>query len=346
MRPLTFSSNKHFIPVANKPLIFYPVEAVAETGIKEVAITYNPGGLEEALAILGSGSRWGLKFTYVLQEKPIGLANIFQVCEEYLLGEPFLLHLGDNIFVDGIKDLVGSFLEERPNALLTIVEHKDNKRMGVPFFDKKGRLVKYVEKPDNPPNRFGIPGLYFFDKNVFGCFKGKGAIRPSKRGELEIGSSYNWLLDHGFRIDVKEYKSKWLDPGKLDDWLEANQYLLDQNSAYKINSEIDPRSLIENRVNVGRHCWIANSHIRGPVMIGNNVTVKNSYIGPFTSIGDNCVIEDAHVENSVLMEGVRIIKVPEPIDTSLIGTGSEISKNGRHKSSMSLFIGEKCRVEV
>ena len=141
MRPLTFSTNKHFIPLANKPLIFYPIETVANAGIKEIALTYNPEGLEETKSILGDGSRWGLKFEFVLQEEPKGLANIFQVCEEYLAGSSFVMHLGDNIFVDGISDLVNHFEKNKPDGLVAMVHHKENTRLGVPYFDKDGHLI-------------------------------------------------------------------------------------------------------------------------------------------------------------------------------------------------------------
>ncbi len=347
MRPLTFSSNKHFIPVANKPLIFYPIETVADAGVKEIGITYNPGGLEEAQAILGDGSRWGLKFTYVLQEKPAGLANIVQVCEEFIDGDSFVLHLGDNMFVDGIKDVVDYFMKNKPNGLVTMVHHPDNKRLGVPYFDKDGRLLKYVEKPENPPHDFAIPGIYFADHNFFRSFK-EDPIQPSARGEYEIPAPFQWMIDHGLRVDVVEYKGKWLDPGKFDDWIEANQYILDQTLESNIDesAQIDETSSLKNRVNVGKGTKIENSEIRGPVIIGENITIKNSYIGPFTSISDNCQIENSRLENSVILPQVKIINIKQPIDTSLIGTGSEIVHVDGPGGSVELFIGEQCRIEI
>jgi len=204
MRPLTFSSNKHFIPVANKPLILYPIETVAAAGIKDFGITYNPGGLEEAQSLLGNGSQWGINITYILQEKPAGLANIVQVCEEFLAGDSFVFHLGDNIFMDGIKEAVDHFQKEKPNGLVTMMHHRENKRMGVPYFDENGRLIKYVEKPENPPHDFAVPGLYFADSNFFKCFHSVDSIQPSARGEYEIPAAFQWLIDHGFRVDVIE----------------------------------------------------------------------------------------------------------------------------------------------
>lgn len=346
MQPLTFSANKHFIPVANKLLIHYPIETVVEAGIKDIGITYNAGFLEQVQSILGDGSKWGARFTYILQEKPLGLANIIQVAEEFVGQDPFVLHLGDNIFVDGISEFVDHFEREKPSGLVAMVHHKENKRMGVPFFDKQGRLIKYVEKPENPPHDFAIPGLYFFDKNVFSGFKGSDQIQPSARGELEISAPYQWLIDHKFRVDVLEYKGKWLDPGKFDDWLDANQYLLDRKLEPGMESEIEASVIVENRVKIGKNCQIANSTIRGPVAIGDNVTITDSFIGSFTSIANNCEIKGSHVENSVLMTGVKVLEVHRPIDRSLIGPGSELRNSIGPTESMSLFIGEKSQIQI
>ncbi len=346
MRPITFSANKHFIPVANKPLIFYPIKTVADAGIKDILITYNPNTLDYVKDYLGDGSRWGLKFTYVLQKEPNGLANVFQVCEEALNGEPFLMHNGDNIFTEGIKDIVEYFLKKKPNGLVTMVHHKDNRRLGVPYFDKNNRLVKYVEKPENPPHDFAIPGLYFFDHTVFKCFKGKDKIVPSARGELEISSPYQWLIDHKFNVDVVEYKGKWLDPGKFDDWLDSNQYILETTLSSNLESDPDSSSKIEGRVSIGKDCTVINTHIKGPVIIGDNVEITDSYVGPYSSIDDGCSIQGSSLENCVLMKNVKVINVKRPITTSLIGSESEILDVVQDSPALKLFIGEKSRVEV
>jgi len=346
MQPLTFSTNKHFIPIANKPIIFYPLETIAEAGIKDVAITYNSGWLELVKSFLGSGSRWGLKFTYVLQEKPLGLANIFQVCEEYINGDRFLLHLGDNIFSAGISGLVKHFLKEKPSGMIAKVKHPENWRLGVPIFDSEGRLRDYIEKPKKPPNEYAVPGLYFFESVVFKCFNGKDKIKPSERGEYEILEPYKWLIRNGFRVDVVDYKGKWLDPGKFDDWLYANQYLLDTKVDNQQLSKPKDNSTIEGRVNIGKRCSISNSEIRGPVAIGDDIVIRNSYIGPYTSIADGCNIEGSHIENSVLMNAVTIKNVKQPMNESLIGTGAEITDENGPTDWLKLFIGEKSKVKL
>lgn len=333
MRPLTFSTNKHFIPVANKPLIFYPIETIAGAGIKEVGITYNPGYLDEVKSVLEDGSRWGLKFTYILQEEPKGLANIFQVAEDYLNGESFVMHLGDNIFVEGINELVEHFEKEKPDGLVAMVHHKENIRLGVPYFDKDGHLIKYVEKPENPPHDFAIPGIYFFTAVVFRCFKSEDAIKPSARGEYEISAPFQWLIDHGMQVDVLEYKGKWLDPGKIDDWLSANEYLLNRN--------------LGDKVLQGQYAEVRNSKIKGPVMIGDKVIIENSEIGPYTAVGNGCEIINSRIKRSILMEGVRVRGVKEhPMEDSLVGTDSEIVGSNGKSAKTTLFVGEKCKIQL
>lgn len=347
MQPLTFSSNKHFIPIANKPLIFFPIETVASAGIKEVIITYDMAYLDQAKSVLGDGSQWGLNFTYVLQEKPLGLANIFQICEEYLKGESFFLHLGDNIFVDGINKFVEHFEKHKPNALIPMVHHKENKRMGVPYFDEKGRLVKYVEKPENPPHDFAIPGLYFFDSNVFKCFKGEDQIQHSSRGELEISAPFQWLIDHKYTVDVLEYEGTWLDPGKFDDWMETNKFMVNYLvKEDEIKSKFGEDVSIEGKVHIGTGCVIERSFIKGPIIIGDNVEIKDSYLGPSTVISKGCRITGAHIENSEIMEKVIIDKFTDHINLSLIGPESELTNLEKQKREISFFIGAKSKIII
>jgi glucose-1-phosphate thymidylyltransferase len=214
-----------------------------------------------------------------------------------LAGYPFVFHLGDNIFPDGIKKLVDYFVKNKPNGLLPVVHHQDNLRMGVPLFNKAGKLIKYVEKPKSAPHDLAVPGLYFADNNFFKSFKGKDAVKPSARGEWEIPDPFQWMIDHGLKVETMKIDGLWLDPGKFDDWLSTNQTLLDLNTKLDINSKVDKNSKIEGRVKIGRHCIIKNSVIRGPVNITDNVTAINSFIGPYTSIASGCTIESCNNQN-------------------------------------------------
>jgi len=344
MQPLTFSTNKHFIPLANKLLIHYPIETVVDAGIRDILITYNPGQLELVRDLLGDGRMFGAKFTYILQEKPIGLANIFQVCEHALEGSPFLLHLGDNIFTQGIKPYIKTFLKNKPNGLVTMVEHEHNNRMGVPYFDELGNLVRYEEKPQNPPHKYAIPGLYFFDKNIFNCFKGKNAIKPSDRGELEISAPYQWLIDNGYTVRVVEYKGKWLDPGKFNDWIESNRYILRKMILPHLDRELPSSVKVTGKIHVGQGSFITDSEIVGPVIIGDNVVISNSYIGPHTSIYHDCQIINSTIEDSILMQGSKILNVNRRIENTMIGKECEIVGNGSKKTS--LFVGDKSKIFI
>lgn len=347
MQPLTFSLNKHFIPIAGKPLIFYPVETVAEVGIKEFGITYNPGYLEEAQSFLGDGSRWGIKITYILQEKPIGLANIVQVCEDFIGNDSFVFHLGDNIFVDGIKEAVEYFEKKKPNGLVTMLHHPENKRMGVPYFDKDGHMTKYVEKPENPPHDFAVPGVYFADHNFFKCFKGEKAIKPSARGEYEIPTAFQWMIDNGYKVDVLEYKGTWMDPGKFDDWMDANEFMMTrQIITNRYESPINEDVEIEDCVHIGKDCILEKTKIRGPVFIGDKVTIKDSFIGPYTTISHDCQIEGSDIEKSILMEEVKIKNFTDQIDSSLIGPGSELANGNKPTKMVSFFIGAKSKITI
>lgn len=345
MRPVTFSANKHFIPVANKPLIFYPIEALVSAGITDILITYNPGFLEAVKDLLGNGKKFGAKFSYVLQEEPKGLADIVLSCKDYLKDESFCFHLGDNIFVDGIKELADYFQEEKPNGLVAMVKHEENSRMGVPYFDKKGNLKKIVEKPSKPPHKYAMPGIYFADASFFKAFRGKDKVKPSARGEWEIPDPFTWMINHGYKVMVKEYEGKWLDPGKFDDWLEANMYLLDKQVDESTGSaRKSGKVTIEGRVKFGKNVKVKNSKIRGPVAMGDNVVIKNSYVGPYTSIYNNCELINCRVENSVLMNSVKISNLNRLVDSSILGSNSEIQSHKHGGDQVELFLDSQSKV--
>lgn len=344
MRPVTFTANKHFIPIGNKPLIFYPIETIQKSGIKKVAITYNPGQLEFAQSLLGSGAKWGLEFTYIEQPNPIGLANIIEVCEKWIGTDQFVLHLGDNIYLDGIHEAVSYFKKNKPDGLVLMLHHNENTRLGVPYFNKNNRLTQYVEKPTHPPHDFAIPGLYFGNKNFFKAYKGKDRIKPSPRGEYEIPSPYQWLIDHNYRVDVIEYKGVWLDPGKFNDWINTNKILLDKMTvASQLSKPIN--SKLRGVIQIGKNCDIKKTTINGPVAIGDNVTIYNCIIDPHTSIYNNCELKNCHIKNSVLMEHIIIKNIDKPIDASLLGPHTEIT-GGKDQAVHQLFIGEMGKLSL
>jgi glucose-1-phosphate thymidylyltransferase len=343
LRPLTFSLNKHLLPVANKPLLLYPIEAIAATGIKQVGIIVNQTR-PTVEALVGDGSRFGLEVTYIDQPEALGLGHVVKISEQFIAGEPFLYHLGDNIFSEGIMRPFMRFEKEAPDALLTMVEHEENYRLGVPFFDADGNLEKVVEKPENPPNKYGVPGLYFFNHRVFEAFSGEHAVTPSTRGEYEITDLYSYLLSHGYKVLTEEVEGRWMDPGKFDDMLEANAYLLDEFAETAVSGEVDSQSQLRNQVEIGAGTRVVNSQIIGPVRIGDNCLIENSVVGPHVSIDHNTKLETVTIRNSIVMQDSTLMDMKREIVDSMIGRNTEVWEE--EHNSVSLFIGDHCKVRI
>ncbi len=343
LRPLTFSSNKHLLPVANKPLLLYPLEAILAVGIKDIGIVVNE--TRPAIeALLGDGSRYGAHITYINQEKPLGLAHVVSLCEQFIAGDSFVYHLGDNIFSEGIQRPFEHFARTQPDGLLTMVEHPENNRLGVPFFDEQGKLIKVVEKPDNPPNSFGIPGLYMFSSNVFKAFTGEDAIKPSARGELEVTDLYTYLLEHGFRVETEEVDGRWMDPGKFTDMLDANAYMLERATTHDIQGEVSGDSVVDGRVSVGSHSTIHHTTLIEPVSIAADCVIEQCTIGPHVAISNNCTLKNVNLSDSIVMEHSRLEDIAPTIVKSMIGKYTQVA--GGIDKTTSLFIGDHCQVTL
>lgn len=343
LRPLTFSSNKHLLPVANKPLLLYPLEAILAVGIKDIGIVVNE--TKPAIeALLGDGSAYGAKITYINQEKPLGLAHVVSLCEQFIAGDSFVYHLGDNIFSQGIKRPFEHFERTKPDGLLTMVEHKENYRLGVPFFDEHGNFYRYVEKPQNPPNNFGIPGLYMFSSVVFNAFKGADQITPSARGEFEVGDLYNYLVDKGFRVETEEVEGRWMDPGKFTDMLDANRYMLDLSISNEREGEISRDSTLTGNVAVSKGAKITNTQIIGPVSIAADCVIDHCTIGPHVSISNHCTLKGVHLSDSIVMEHSTLEEIVLVITNSMIGKNTHVSSKDGNETS--LFIGDHCQVSL
>lgn len=345
MYPLTFTSSKQLLPVANKPLIMFPLEDIISLGIKDIALIVNDAR-PEFEKLLGTGEALGVNISYIDQPDALGLAHVVKISEKFIDGDDFVYHLGDNIFTKGIKKPYDQFVKSGADAVLTVLEHDENYRLGVPFFDDAGKLIKVVEKPENPPNRFGVPGLYMFTAKVFEAFKGEDAIQPSPRGELEITDLYNYMLGHGYDVQVAELEGEWRDPGKFDNFLETNKLILEGISDHKIEGDVDQDSTLDQNVSVGAGSSIINSQIKGPVVIGNNVNIRNSFIGPATSIGDNCEIDNSTLEYSILLNNVHIADIKGKIKESMIGRHTEIRHSQQSEPSYTFSVADNCRIDL
>lgn len=343
--PLTFTTSKQMLPIANKPLIMYPLEDIISVGIKDIALIVNDsrGDYER---LLGDGSSLGVHITYINQPEPLGLAHVVKISEEFLAGDSFVYHLGDNIFTAGIKKPYDQFVKSKADAMLSVVESAENYRLGVPFFDANGKLEKIVEKPEKPPNHFGVPGLYMFSSKVFEAFKGPDAIKPSARGELEITDLYNYMLKKGYNVEIAELDGQWRDPGKFDDSLETNKIILEQKKDFKNRGDVDTDSKLVDGVDIGEGTKVINSQIVGPVIIGKNVEIRNSYIGPFTAIGDDCEIVNSKVEYSILLTDVHVTDVKGKIEASMIGNHTEIGKTTQRSPMYSFMVADHCRIDL
>lgn len=340
LRPLTYTQNKHLLPIANKPILHYPLEIVAQAGIKKVGIVTDREGTEVKKAI-GDGSQWGLEITYIPQEAPLGLAHVVKISQDFIGDEPFVFYLGDNMVVGGIGRFMKAFEKAESNCHLTLSKVKDPERFGVPEIQDK-RIVGIEEKPSVPKSEFAVAGIYIYDKNIFEAVNN---IKPSARGELEISDAHQYLLDHGFKVTFSEITGWWKDTGKPQDILEANRLVL-ENMRSKMDGLIDHRSHVTGNVAVEKGAKIINSVIRGPAIIGRRAIIENSYLGPFTSIGDDCEIRNSEVEFSIVLSKCQILDVGIRIESSLLGYDVEIVRTENKPKTYRFMIGDQSRVEV
>lgn len=345
LRPITHTVNKHLIPLANKPMIFYALEKLAAAGIKDVIINVNPGDAEISHAV-GDGSRWGLDISYVEQTGgPKGVAHILKVAQPLIGDEPFVFYLGDNIILGGINHFVERFQREKMNGLLALSKVKDPQRFGVPEL-KDGRIVRVDEKPSDPKSDYAVTGIYVYDSNVF---KALDNIKPSARGEYEISDVHTWLIENGYNVGYEEITGWWKDTGKPEDLLEGNQLIMSLLQAQDMVNEgtVSPNAILHGKVKIGKGSVIGERVlIRGPVVIGENCIVEQSYVGPYTSIGNNVVVRNTEVEHCIIFDRVTIDCSQRIVD-SLIGFNANIVSA---KSSLpfghKLIIGDNAMVEV
>lgn len=342
LRPITHTQNKHLIPIANKPILHYAIEAAVEAGIKEIGIVANADNDEVPRAI-GDGSQWGVKITYIPQEAPLGLAHVVKISESFIGNDRFIFYLGDNMVVGGIKRYIEAFENSDANCFLTLARVKDPERFGVPEISN-GKIIRVEEKPEKPKSHFAVAGIYLYDSNIFEAVKG---IVPSARGELEISDAHQYLIDHGFKIGYAEITGWWKDTGKPTDLLEANRLVLENMDAKTEDDVIvDSASDVAGRVILQKGCRVINSKVRGPAIIGENAIIENSYIGPFTSIGGGTVVRNSEVEYSIVLKQCRIIDAGIRIEGSLLGNDVEIIRTDGKPRVQRFMIGDQSRVEV
>ncbi|MFZ5915756.1 MAG: glucose-1-phosphate thymidylyltransferase [Chloroflexota bacterium] len=340
LRPITYTSAKQLVPVANKPVLFRVIEAIKEAGITEIGIVVGDTAAEIKAAV-GDGSRWGVRISYIHQEAPLGLAHAVMISQAFLGEDRFVMFLGDNVIEGGISTLIRQFGERNWNSQIVLTRVANPQQFGVAELEN-GRIVRLVEKPRNPPSNLALVGIYMFDPTIFEAVH---AIAPSWRGELEITDAIQWLVEHGYTVYPYVHEGWWIDTGKMEDMLDANRLVLEELEPH-VAGYVDRDSKLVGKVTVEQGAEIINSVIRGPAIIGEETRIVNSYIGPFTSIYHHCEIKDSEVEHSIVLEQCRILEIPQRIEDSLIGRNVEITRSPLKPRAHKLILGDNSRVGI
>ncbi len=340
LRPITHTSAKQLIPVANKPVLFYGIEALVESGVDEIVIVIAPETGDEIRAAVGDGSGFGARVTYVEQDAPRGLAHAVLTAEEALGGEAFVMYLGDNLLRDGISELVEAFRAGDHDALILLTRVPDPWHYGVAELDGE-RIVRLVEKPKDPPSNMALVGVYLFGSAIFDAAR---AIEPSGRGELEITDAIQHLIDISARVESRTVSGWWKDTGQLADMLEANRLVLED-----LERRIDGQttdSKIEGRVQVAADAVVERSVIRGPAIVGAGARIIDSYIGPYTSIDEGVTIERSEVEHSILLAGVTVCDLDARLEASLLGRNVKLTRSEGVPRTLSMIVGDRSEITL
>jgi glucose-1-phosphate thymidylyltransferase len=340
LRPLTYTSAKQLVPVANKPVLFYGIEALAAAGVREIGMVVGDTQAEIRTAV-GDGSAWGVRITYIEQDAPRGLAHAVLISEAFINGEPFVMYLGDNLLNKGITGFVEEFVREKPAAQILLARVPDPQMFGVAEL-ADGRVVRLVEKPAEPKSDLALVGVYMFSPAVFDAVK---AIRPSFRNELEITDAIQYLIDHGLEVRPHIVDGWWKDTGKLEDMLEANRLVLDRIER-RVDGLVDADSRVEGKVIIEAGAVVEHSVVRGPVIIGARARVVNAYVGPFTSIMNDAEIRDSEIEHSIVLEGSTISNLASRIEDSLIGKNVKIYRLPVKPSAYRFMLGDNSEVGI
>ncbi len=340
LRPITHTSAKQLLPVANKPVLFYGLEAIRDAGITDVGVVVGDTApaIREAV---GDGSAFGLHVTYIPQEAPLGLAHAVLVARDFLGDDDFVMYLGDNFIVGGIAELVEEFRAARPDAQIMLTQVPDPRDFGVAELDESGQVVGLEEKPAEPKSDLALVGVYMFTPCVHEAVR---SLRPSWRGELEITEAIQRLIDDGRKVASTTISGYWKDTGNVTDMLEVNRLVLETVEPSR-DGVVQPGCELIGRVVIGEGAEVSGSRIVGPAIIGAGTRVANSYIGPFTSVAEECAIEDSEIEYSIVLRGASI-KGVRRIEASIIGRAVEVTPAPRVPKAHRLILGDHSKVQI
>ena len=339
LRPITHTGAKQLVPIANKPVLFYGLEALVEAGIEEIGIVVGDTG-DEIRQAVGDGSRFGARVEYIPQLEPLGLAHAVQVARSFLAGEPFVMYLGDNFITGGIGEVVRRFATDQPDALILLKRMPEPERFGVAEL-KDGRVVRLEEKPPHPLSDLVLVGVYCFQPSIM---EAVDAISPSARGELEITDAIQWQIDRGLRVEAHEVAGRWIDTGKMDDLLECNRVVLDLLEERRLGT-VSEDSRLMGKVIIEEGAEIIGSTIRGPVIVGAHTRVVDSFVGPFTALYHHVVVEGSEIEHAIVLENT-VIRGVRKIEDSLIGRDVVIERGSTLPRAHKMMLGDHSRVSL
>jgi glucose-1-phosphate thymidylyltransferase len=340
LRPITHTSAKQLVPVANKPVLFYGLEAIRDAGITDVGIVV--GETEPAIRdAVGDGAAFGLNVAYLRQDAPRGLAHAVLIARDFLGDDDFVMYLGDNFIVGGIAGLVDEFRSGRPDAQIMLTSVPDPRQFGVAELDTAGEVIRLEEKPREPKSDLALVGVYIFTAAVH---EAVAELEPSWRGELEITEAIQWLIDHGRKVRSTTITGYWKDTGNVADMLEVNRMVL-EGLEPACAGEVDAETELIGRVAIGNGAQISGCRIVGPVVIGAGTRVSGSYVGPFTSVERDCVIADSEIEYSIVLRGASI-KGVRRIEASLIGHDAEVTPAPMVRKAHRLILGDHSKVQI
>ena len=339
LRPLTYTGAKQLLPVGNRPILFYAVDDMVRAGITDIGVVVGDTGalVREAL---GDGTQFGCRFTYLPQASPLGLAHAVKIARPFLGNEPFLMVLGDNLLRGGVVSLVERFAAAQPAAAVLLTRVDDPRQFGVAVVES-GRVVRLVEKPQDPPSNLALVGVYCFDARVH---EAVAHLEPSWRGELEITDAIQWLVDHDQPVDAAEVTGWWKDTGRPEDVLDANRLILEDLEP-RLDGSVDRESRLTGRVTVQAGARVERSTLRGPAIIGKDAVIVDSYVGPYTSIGDKVELRGVEIELSVVLPESRLENIEGRIDQSLIGSRVTVCGRQDRPHTVRLVLGDQSRIE-
>jgi glucose-1-phosphate thymidylyltransferase len=340
LRPITHTSAKQLVPVANKPVLFYGIEAMAEAGIEDIGIIIAPDTGPEIREVAGDGSRFGVRITYIVQDDPAGLAHAVLTAEPFLGDDAFVMYLGDNLLQGGISDLVAAFRADSPDALILLTPVSDPENYGVAELED-GKVRRLSEKPPEPKTDLALVGVYMFTAGIHDAAR---AIEPSPRGELEITDAIQYLVDEGRTVSPHVVQGWWKDTGRLDDMLEANRLVLDTIERRLDGELVD--SQVDGRVVVEAGARLERAIVRGPAVIGAGAVLTDCYIGPYTAIGDGCVIERAEVEHSILLSDSSVRGLDGRMESSLLGRNVHIARTDKQPRAYRFMVGDNSEIGI